>query len=150
MGDQTTLRGEEEGASQDMRGVRKNFHHAFLAILKNALSDGEERAGRPHPHPGGLLDRMGWGMRNLMATDFAKAFWRWYCMTQQKVCYDCQRLCGENLEIGKALNTYKLWFFMSYVRVISKTTPYLYTPNRDWNMGLATRISFLEFLKFFV
>jgi hypothetical protein len=44
-----------------MQGLCNNFHHGFLAILKNALNDGEERAGWPHPHPEGLLERMGWG-----------------------------------------------------------------------------------------
>ncbi len=60
MGDKTALLGDEEGASQDTRGIRSDKRYRFLTILDDVLtvdeSTGrEERTGHPHPHPGDLL-----------------------------------------------------------------------------------------------
>jgi hypothetical protein len=44
--------------------VCSNDHRGALKILDNILNvgkSGEEGADRPHPHSGGLLERMGWG-----------------------------------------------------------------------------------------
>jgi hypothetical protein len=51
-----------------------------MVILDKVLTvsesaGGEERAGRPHPHPGGLLEGAGGGAKNDVA-DFAKALWQ--------------------------------------------------------------------------
>jgi hypothetical protein len=61
VGDKTALPGNEEGASQDTRGIRGDKRYCFLTILDNVLtvdeSTGhEERTGHPHPHPGDLLE----------------------------------------------------------------------------------------------
>jgi hypothetical protein len=49
-----------------------------MTILDNVLNvgekaGGEERAGRPHPHPGGLLEGAGGGAKNGAAANFAEA-----------------------------------------------------------------------------
>ncbi len=54
----------------------------FLTILDNVLNvdeqaGGEERAGRPHPHPGGLLEGAGGGAKKAVAADFAEAIRQW-------------------------------------------------------------------------
>ncbi len=58
---QTAGKGNEEGGSQDVRGVHSDNHCCFLTILDNVLtvgkySGGEAWVGRPHPHPGDLLE----------------------------------------------------------------------------------------------
>jgi hypothetical protein len=60
VGDQTTLLGDEEGASMDMRDIRSNKYCSFLTILDNVLTvselaGGQERDSQPHPNPGDLL-----------------------------------------------------------------------------------------------
>ncbi len=54
----------------------------FLTILDNILNvgeqaGGEERAGRPHPHPGGLLEGAEGDAKNGTVADFALAIWQW-------------------------------------------------------------------------
>ncbi len=61
MGDKTALPGNEEGASQDTRGICSDKRYCFLTILDNVLTvdelaGREERTGHSHPHPGDLLE----------------------------------------------------------------------------------------------
>ncbi len=71
------LLSDEEGASQDMRGVCSDKLRHFLTVLYNVLNvceqaGGEERAGWLHPHPGVLIEgAAGGGAKNGMAADFA-------------------------------------------------------------------------------
>ncbi len=56
--------GDEEGASQDLQGIRSDDRHGSLKISDNILAVilsavGEERAGWPHPCSGGLLEGLG-------------------------------------------------------------------------------------------
>ncbi len=62
----TEAQGDEVGARLNVQGDRSNFHHGFFIILDNVLTvsesiEGEERAGQPHPHPGGFLKGAGEG-----------------------------------------------------------------------------------------
>jgi hypothetical protein len=71
------MKKEESG----QRDVYNDKRRHFLTILDNVLkvgeyTGGEERAGRPHPHPGGLLEGAGGGAKNGAAVDFAEALWR--------------------------------------------------------------------------
>ncbi len=55
----------------------------FLTILDNnlavsELTEGKDRAGRPHPHPGELLEGSGGGVRNRTAAEIAKVLWWLY------------------------------------------------------------------------
>jgi hypothetical protein len=64
------------------RNVYNDKRRRFLTILDNVLNvgeytGGEERAGKPHPHPGGLLEGAGGGAKNGAAADFAEALRRW-------------------------------------------------------------------------
>jgi hypothetical protein len=63
-----------------VQGVLSDKSHRFLIILDNVLTvgesaGGEERADRPHPHPGGLLavEGEGGGAKNGAAANFAEA-----------------------------------------------------------------------------
>ncbi len=52
-----------------------------MTVLDNVLNvgeqaGGEERAGRPHPHPGSLLEGAVGGAKNGAAADFAEALRR--------------------------------------------------------------------------
>ncbi len=64
------------------RNVYNDKRRPFLTILDNVLNvgeyaGGEERAGKPHPHPGGLLEGAGGGAKNGAAADFAEVLRRW-------------------------------------------------------------------------
>jgi hypothetical protein len=64
-----------------MRGICSNFCRGFFTILDNVLTvghlaGGEEQAGRPHLHPGGLLEGAGGGARNNAEADFTEALRR--------------------------------------------------------------------------
>jgi hypothetical protein len=66
VGNQTVIRGDEEGAIENVRGDHSDDRRGFLTIWDNVLTvgesiRGEERAGWSHPHPGGLLEEMGGG-----------------------------------------------------------------------------------------
>jgi hypothetical protein len=66
----------EEGASLSSQSVHSDFCRCFFTILDNVLiigelAEGEERASRPHPHPGGLLEGSEEGCENSAAADFA-------------------------------------------------------------------------------
>ncbi len=50
----------------DVRGVHSDFRRGFFTILDNVRTGGvsaevEERAARPNPHPGDLLEGAGGG-----------------------------------------------------------------------------------------
>jgi hypothetical protein len=56
----TEEQGDEKGASLGLQGIHRDFCCSLFTILDNVLTvgesaRGEERAGWPHPHPGGLL-----------------------------------------------------------------------------------------------
>ncbi len=81
VGAQSVGLGDEEGVSQDVRGVRGDDRCSSFTILGNVLTVGEltedeERAGSVNPHQGGLQEGMGEGARNFVMEDFVKAFWR--------------------------------------------------------------------------
>jgi hypothetical protein len=64
VGDQTALRGDVEGVTENMPGDHSNDRHGFLTILDNiltvgVLAGGEERADRPQHQSGGLSERAG-------------------------------------------------------------------------------------------
>ncbi len=64
-----------------MRGVCSDKHCRFMTILDNVLNvnesaGGEELAGRPHSHRGGLLGGTGGGLKNGTMADFAVALQR--------------------------------------------------------------------------
>jgi hypothetical protein len=66
VGGQTVFIWDEEGAIQDVQGGRSDGGRASLTVLDNILTlseaaGGEERAGRPHSHSGGLMEALGWG-----------------------------------------------------------------------------------------
>jgi hypothetical protein len=66
MGDQTTLQGDEERAIENVREDHSDDCRGFVPISDNILTvsesaGGEEQAGHPQSHPGGLLDRAGQG-----------------------------------------------------------------------------------------
>ncbi len=61
--------------------MRQSCHNCcgFLTIFDNVLAvgkstSGEERAGLPHPHPGGLIEGEREGVKNCGAADFIEAF----------------------------------------------------------------------------
>jgi hypothetical protein len=96
--DQTAGWGDEDGLSQDARGVNGNKHRRFLAILDNALAVSElardeEQAGRPNPHPRDLLKGAGGGMKNLTAVDFTAALRKWY-----ERCKKCVKIPGAHIK----------------------------------------------------
>jgi hypothetical protein len=60
VGEKTVFLGDEEGAIQDVWGGRSNGSRVSLTVWDNILTlweaaGGEERAGRPQSHSGGLL-----------------------------------------------------------------------------------------------
>jgi hypothetical protein len=64
------------------RDVYNDKRCRFLTILDNVLNvgeqaGGEERAGRPHPHSGGLLEGAGRGAKKAATADFAEAIRQW-------------------------------------------------------------------------
>ncbi len=64
------------------RNVYNDKLRRFLTILDKILNvgeyaGGEERAGKPHPHPWGLLEGAGGGAKNGEAADFVEALRRW-------------------------------------------------------------------------
>jgi hypothetical protein len=70
----------EEGAIQDNEtfvmmnsAVSCPSQKTFSMLLRRL---GVERAGRPHPHPGGLLEGVEEGAKNAAAVDFADALQR--------------------------------------------------------------------------
>jgi hypothetical protein len=56
-------------------------------------SEGEDWAGRPRPHPGGLLKEAGGGLRNLMAANFVKALWR-----RKDQCKKCAKIADSHVD----------------------------------------------------
>jgi hypothetical protein len=74
---QTDGQGDEKGASQYVQGIRSDDCCSSLTILDNVLtvgelSGGEERAGWPHPHSGGLLEGHKGGARNITVAKSAE------------------------------------------------------------------------------
>jgi hypothetical protein len=83
---------------EDVQGIRSYFLHGFFTIFDNVLTinelaRGEEQAGQPQPHPGGLQEGTGEGERNHAATDYAKAFRQGY-----EHCEKCIKIAGAYVE----------------------------------------------------
>jgi hypothetical protein len=79
MDDETTLRGDEEGASHNLRSVCSNKCRSFLTILDIVITIAEsvgdqEQAGRPHLHPGGLPEGAGGGCEKMWEKEQAHPF----------------------------------------------------------------------------
>ncbi len=78
LSDQTALRGDKEGAIQNVIGDLSDDCHGFLTILDNVLTvgesaRGEKQADQPQPQSGGLPERAGWGTKNGTAANIAEA-----------------------------------------------------------------------------
>jgi hypothetical protein len=76
LSDKTALRGEEEGAIQNVPGDHSDDRHGFLTILDNVLTvggltRGKNQAGRPQPQSGGLPEGAGRGTKNDAVANFA-------------------------------------------------------------------------------
>jgi hypothetical protein len=90
VGAQSVGLGDEEGVSQDVRGVRGDDRCSFFTISGNFLTVGvltedEERAGILNPHQGVLQEGLGEGGRNFVMADFVKALWQWYMSAAKNV-----------------------------------------------------------------
>ncbi len=77
LSDQTVLRGDKEGAIQNVPGDHSDDRPGFLTISDNVLivggsARGEEQAGRPQPQSGGLPEGAGEGTKNGTVANFAK------------------------------------------------------------------------------
>jgi hypothetical protein len=81
VGNQTALRGDEEGATENLQGDYSNDCHGFLTISDNTVCEStgsEEQAGWPHPHPGGLLEEAGGWIKNHMEVWITEVFQQRY------------------------------------------------------------------------
>jgi hypothetical protein len=81
LSDQTALRGDEEGAIQNVPGDHSDDLRGFFTISDNVLifggsAGGEEQAGQPQPQFRGLPEGAGGGTKNGAAANFAEALWR--------------------------------------------------------------------------
>jgi hypothetical protein len=84
------------------------------------VAEGEEHAGQPRPHPGGLLEGVGGGCKKYRIGGL-----RWgaeVICTLREVCRDRWRPGQENLEIQIVLS---LFLYISAVQVVSFPTPYV-------------------------
>ncbi len=78
LSDQTALRGDEEGAIQNVPGDHSDDRHSFLTISDNVLNvggsaGGKKQASRHQPQSGCLPVGAGGGMKNGAAANFAEA-----------------------------------------------------------------------------
>jgi hypothetical protein len=78
LSDQTALRGDKEGAIQNVPGNHSDDRHSFLTIWDNVLNvggsaGGKKQASRHPPQSGGLPVGVGGGTKNGATANFAKS-----------------------------------------------------------------------------
>jgi hypothetical protein len=81
LSDQSALRGDEEGAIQNLIGDLSDDRRGFITILDNVLTvggsaRGEKQADRLQPQSGGLPERAGGGTKNGAVANVAEALRR--------------------------------------------------------------------------
>jgi hypothetical protein len=81
LSDQTALRGDKEGAIQNVPGDHSDDRHSFLTISDNLLNfggsaGGEKQASQHQPQSGDLPVGAGRGTKNGTAAKFAEALWQ--------------------------------------------------------------------------
>jgi hypothetical protein len=100
---QTEGQGDEGGASLDLQGVCSDFHRGFFTILDNVVTvgesaGGEEQAGWPHPHPGGLQEGAEGVCEKLCGSGFCHGTLA-VIQALREVCHNLQWECQENLQL---------------------------------------------------
>jgi hypothetical protein len=78
LSNQTALRGDEEGAIQNVPGYHSDDRHSFLTISDNVLNvggsaGGKKQASRHQPQSGGLPVGAGGDTKNGAAANFSEA-----------------------------------------------------------------------------
>ncbi len=78
LSDQTALRGDEEGAIQNVSGDHSDDRHSFLTIWDNILNvggsaGGKKQASHYQTQSGGLPEGVGGGTKNGATANFAES-----------------------------------------------------------------------------